>query len=325
MSTRRDKIFFLLTSVALCLFVSITPVNSAEKYPGRPVIIVSPFVPGGSMSTLAIITAKYLEKHLGVPFIVENKPGGGTVIGTTYVTNAPPDGYTLLCAADIFTSILLGTAPYKMEDIRAVAQLSLNGNALSVRSDAPWKSFHEFADYARKTPGIKYSHPGVGTFIYFRTENFSRKAKLSLIGVPTKGDAELISALLGGHVPVAAGSTFAHKAQADAGKIRILLSYDKAEGFGIDSNIPDIESFFKASVQDFPVSTYLYAPPKLPKERMEILEKALEKITKEADFISELKKLGMMVSFVPGDKVMETLPKKIGTVREIMKETGMLK
>ncbi len=325
MSTQQGKISFILTSLVLCLLISVTSVDSAEKYPSRPVIIVSPFVPGGSMSTLAIITAKYLEKHLGVPFIVENKPGGGTVIGTTYVMNAPPDGHTLLCAADIFTSILLGTAPYKMEDVRVVAQLSLNGNALSVRSDAPWKTFQEFADYARKNPGMKYSHPGVGTFIYFRTENFSRKSKLNLIGLPTKGDAELISALLGGHVPVAAGSTFAHKAQADAGKIRILLSYDKAEGFGLDANLPDIESFFRTSVQDFPVSTYIYASSKTPKEKIEILEKTLENITKEPEFIAELRKLGMMVSFVPGDKVTETLPKKIATVREIMKETGMLK
>jgi len=325
MSTRRGKILLILTSAVLCLSIVITSANSTEKYPSRPVNIISPFVPGGSMSTLAVITAKYLEKHLGVPFFAENKPGGGTVIGAAYVMNAPPDGYTLLCAADIFTSVLLGTAPYKMEDIRVVAQLSLNGNALSVRSDAPWKSLQEFVDHARKNPGIKYAHPGVGTFIYFRTENFNKKAKLNLIGVPTKGDAEVISALLGGHVPVGVGSTFAHKAQADAGKIRILLSYDKAEGFDLDANTPDIEGFFKGSVHDIPVSTYIYAPPKTPKERIELLEKTLEKITKESEFMAELKKLGMMVSFIPGDKVMETLPKKIETVREIMKETGMLK
>jgi tripartite-type tricarboxylate transporter receptor subunit TctC len=322
----KRKMLFVLMGLVLCLFLTVGSINSAEKYPSRPVIIVSPFVPGGALSTIAHITGKYLEKSLGVPFVVDNKPGGGTVIGTAYVANAPPDGYTLLCAADVFTSILMGTAPYKMEDLSVVAQISLNGCALSVRSDAPWKSFQEFVDYARKNPGLKFVHPGVGSFIYFRMENMNRQAKLKMIGVPMKGDTEIISALLGGHVPVAVGSTFSHKAQADAGKFRILLSFETAAAFGLDPNIPDVESFFKGSIYDIPVSVYIYAPAKVPKERIEILEKALEKIIKEIEFVEEMKKIGQMISFIPGNKVMrEILPKKIETVREIMRETGMVK
>jgi tripartite-type tricarboxylate transporter receptor subunit TctC len=80
---------FILISLVLCLFLSVGSINSAEKYPSRPVIIVSPFVPGGALSTIAHITGRYLEKSLGVPFVVDNKPGGGTVIGTAYVANAP--------------------------------------------------------------------------------------------------------------------------------------------------------------------------------------------------------------------------------------------
>lgn len=321
----RSKNFFIIITLVFCLFINIHITNATEKYPSRPVVIISPFVPGGSMSTLAILTGKYLEKHFGTPFVVENKPGGGTVVGVTYVVNAPPDGYTLLCAADIFTSILMGTAPYKMEDIRIIAQISLNGNALSVRSDAPWKNFHEFVDYAKKNPGVKYAHPGTGTFVYFRTENMNRQAKLNMIGVPMKGDTEVISALLGGHVPVGIGSVFAHKPQAEAGKIRILLCYDNPAGYGLDPNIPDIETFFKGSIYDIPVSTYLYAPIKTPKERIEILVSALEKITKNVEYIEELKKIGMRISFVPGDKIKEPLTKKIEIVREIMKDIGMIK
>jgi tripartite-type tricarboxylate transporter receptor subunit TctC len=321
----KKKIFFIL--ISLIFSISFNPYysNSTEKYPIKPVIVVTPFPGGGAVSTISVITAKYLERHFGSPFIVEFKPGGGTVIGVTYVANAAPDGYTLLCAADIFTSVLMRTATYKMEDFKIIAQISLLGNALSVRADAPWKNFQEFVEYARKNPGVKYAHPGVGTFIYFRTENMNRKAKLNMIGVPMKGDTDVIPALLGGHVPVAVGSTFAHKAQADAGKTRILLSYDKATGYGLDPNIPDIEEFFKGSIYDIPVSIYLYAPAKTPKERVEIIEKALETICKEREYVEEMKKIGQMISFVPGNKVMETLPKKIETVKEIMKETGMIK
>lgn len=321
----RSKIFFILIALILSLFVNIHPSNSSEVYPSRPVVIVSPFVPGGSMSTLAILTAKNLEKHFGTPFVVENKPGGGTVVGVTYVVNAPPDGYTLLCAADIFTSILMGTAPYKMDDVQIIAQISLNGNALSVRADAPWKNFDEFVAYARKNPGLKFAHPGKGTFVYFRTENLNRQAKLNMIDVPMKGDTEVISALLGGHVPVGIGSVFAHKPQAEAGKIRILLCYDNPAGYGLDPKIPDIETFFKGSIYDIPVSTYLYAPAKTPKERIEVLRHALEKIAKDDRYIEELKKIGMSISFVPGDKIKEPLLKKIEIVREIMKDIGMIK
>jgi len=319
---RRKILFFIVLILLPFAFQGF----SAEKFPSKPVTIVVPFPPGGVSGITAMTWGKYMEKHLGVPVVVDYKPGGGTVIGTQYVANAAPDGYVLLNAGDIFTSILVGTAPYKLEDLTIVAQVTLNGNVLAVRSDAPWKNFQEFVDYARKNPGVKYAHPGIGTWVFFRTESLNRQAKLGMVNVPMKGDAEAVSALLGGHVPVAAGSTYVYKAQQEAGKVKTLLSFDKAEGYGLDPTIPDIESFFKGSVYDIVCSIYLYAPAKTPKERIEILRNAIEKATKEPGFAEDMKKIGHRVAYMPGEKVMrEVLPKKIEIVKGIMKDTGMIK
>ncbi|MEM2615877.1 MAG: tripartite tricarboxylate transporter substrate binding protein [candidate division WOR-3 bacterium] len=307
-----------------CLFA--TPLYAAEKFPSKPITIVVPFPPGGISGITAMTYGKYMEKYLGVPVVVDYKPGGGTVVGTQYVVNANPDGYTILNAGEVFTSVLAGTAPYKVEDLTVLAQVTLNGNVLAVRSDAPWKNFQDFVDFARKNPGVKYAHPGVGTWIFFRTENMNRQAKLGMVNVPMKGDAEAVSALIGGHVPVAALSTYTARSQEEAGKVRILLSYDKAEGYGLDPNIPDIESFFKGSVYDIVCSIYLYAPAKTPRDRIEILRNAIEKATKEPGFVQDMKKIGHRVAYMSGEKVMkEVLPKKIEIVREIMKDTGMIK
>jgi tripartite-type tricarboxylate transporter receptor subunit TctC len=264
---------------------------------------------------------KYLEKYVGGTFVVDHKPGGGGVIGYTYVANARPDGYTLGNFPDYFTPILNGTATYKMEDLRVIAQVVLNGCVLAVSPDAPWKNFQEFVDYAKKNPGVKWAHQGVGTMIYFRTENLSRQTNLKLIGVPLKGDSEIISAILGKHVTIGSLSAASAKAQAEAGKLRILFSFDPPKAFGLDPSISDMDTLFP-KVPDVDVAVYLVAPSKTPKEIMDILEAGLEKASKDPEFIKETEKLHQVVSFVPGKVVMEQkIPKKMAIIKAILQET----
>jgi tripartite-type tricarboxylate transporter receptor subunit TctC len=313
--------------VVVMVAVLVTGAWSAEKkFPIRPITIWTTFAPGGISDLTARLWARLLEKQLGVPIMVDHKPGGGGIVGYTFIANARPDGYTLGNVADYVTPILQGTATYKLDDIAVVAQMVLNGCVLAVAADAPWKTFQEFMDYARKNPGVKWGHQGVGTMIYFRTENLNKYAKLGLIGVPLKGDGEIVPALLGKHIPMGSLSAGTAKAQAEGGKLRILFSFDSAKEFGLDPSIPDLNTAFGRTIPDIEVAVYLVAPSKTPQENLQMIERAMETISKDPEFINETKKLNQMVSFASGKVVMEEkIPRKMALIKSIMQETGQIK
>jgi tripartite-type tricarboxylate transporter receptor subunit TctC len=247
--------------------------GSQEKYPIRPIEIVTAFPPGGLSEMWVRTVAKYMEKALGQPVNNLPKPGAGNVLAFTYVANARPDGYTLLNQGDYFMPILNKTATYKLEDLRVIAQVSRNGNVLCVASDAPWKTFKEFVDYSKKNGNIKYGHPGLGTNVYFRTENLNRQAGLRMVGLPRQGDAEILTGLLGNHIAIGALSVASARPLIEAGKLRALFSFDPPKDFGLDPSIPDFASVYGNSFPDIPVRVYLIAPAKTPETNFKTLEK----------------------------------------------------
>ncbi len=143
----------LVLVICTFIFSIVSDAAAAEKYPSRPVTMIVPFAAGGMSSQCTQMWKPFMEKYLPGTVIVDHKPGGGTVIGNTFVATSKPDGYTLLTSSDWFPAIVSGTATYKLEDLVPVAQVAKNGTVLTVSADAPWKTFQEFMDYARKNPG----------------------------------------------------------------------------------------------------------------------------------------------------------------------------
>jgi tripartite-type tricarboxylate transporter receptor subunit TctC len=314
----------LVLVMCIFFFSVVDGAVAAEKYPSRPITMVVPFAAGGMSSQSALMWKPFMEKYLPGTVIVEHKPGGGTVIGNTYVASSKPDGYTLLNSSDWCTTILNGTATYKLEDLVPVAQVALNGTVLTVSADAPWKTFQEFVDYARKNPGMKYSHAGAGSANYLRAVNLVEVAGLKMIPIPSKGDADSIPALLGKHVPVAFTSPGTVKPHVEAGTLRVLFSFDSAKEFGLDPSIPNFATLFPKA-QDIVIPIYLSVPAKTPKEIMDVLEKTMEKMAKDPEFIKECAKFNQMVQFVPSKVVSEGLPKRMELLRQLMKKEGLIK
>jgi tripartite-type tricarboxylate transporter receptor subunit TctC len=312
----------------VCAVLLVTDALAAEmKYPSRPIDLVSAFNPGDSADIQSRIWGGYLERYLGQPIVPVNKPGGGGVIATTYMANARPDGYTLGNLGDFMVNaILLGQATYKLEDLRIISQVSTIGGVLAVAADATWKTFQDFMDYAKKNPGMKFAHQGIGTIIYMRMENLNKHANLRMIGVPLKGGQEIVTAILGKHVPAGTLSAAVAKPLADAGRLRIIFSFDPPAEVGLDPGIPDFASVFGKGVPDIEAATYLVAPAKTPKDAIEVLERAMEKICRDPGFINELKKHYVRTSFVNGKSVMEEkIPKKTPLIKAIMQESGLIK
>jgi tripartite-type tricarboxylate transporter receptor subunit TctC len=312
-------------TMMFCFLVSINLAESAEKYPSRPVTTIVGFAPGGVSDMTMRIWNKYLEKYMGGTFVVDHKPGAGGIVAFSYVANAKPDGYTLLNHADYFLPVLNGTATYKMEDLRIIAQASRNGSVMVVNANAPWKTFQEFYDYCKKNPGVKWGNNGAGAMVYFRMQNLNKQASMKLTSVPFKGDAEVISAILGNHVAVGNLSAVAARAQAEAGKLRIIFSFDPPKDFGLDPSLPTMATRFP-KIQDIDVGVYLIAPSKTPEDIVNTLEKAMEKMTKDPGFVKDCATIGHMVNFASGKTIMKkTLPTKMNIVKDILNETAQAK
>jgi len=315
---KKCRCFIMLFVCVMLLLACLCEVRAQEKYPTRPIEIVTTFPPGGISEMTVRTWAKYMEKILGVPIVNLAKPGGGGVIGFTYVANARPDGYTTLNAGDIIPPILEGTATYKLEDLRVIAGVTRNGNVLCVAADAPWKTWQEFVDYAKKNPGVKYGHPGLGIMAYYRTENLNRQLGLKMVQLPSQGDAESVARLLGHHIPIANIAMGVAKPQIEAGKLRPLLALDPPKEFGLPASLPDLESLYGKDFPDIEIPVYLYAPAKTPDYIVQTLEKTFEKMSKDPEFIADCKKMNVMSSFMPGKIAAEKMKKKMELMKAIV-------
>jgi tripartite-type tricarboxylate transporter receptor subunit TctC len=195
-----------LLAALLCLTASLAGAQVA--YPTKTVRIVVCFPAGGTLDRLTRVVAPKLSEAWGQSVIVENKPGGGTVIGTDYVAKSAGDGHTLLMMANSFVinqTLRAGKLPYDSDkDFRPVTQWSSTPNVLVVGGAQPFGSFQELLDAARAKPGqLSFASIGAGTPQHLVGEQLKQSAKVDLIHVPYQGGAQIVMALLGGQVTMA--------------------------------------------------------------------------------------------------------------------------
>ncbi|HVP77504.1 MAG TPA: tripartite tricarboxylate transporter substrate binding protein [Thermodesulfobacteriota bacterium] len=327
------KAIFATIFVVNMVFVSIL-VNpaadrawGADKYPSRSIELMTPDPPGAYSDLINRVLAKKLEKVLGVLVVPVNKPGGGDLVAATALANAAPDGYTLGLLADgpLVYSHMLGRATFSKDDIRAVGQLICTTIIMQVSADSPWKTFQEFMDYAQKNPGLTYGHMGIGSATWARAEYLNKVGNLKMRGIPFSGTNEVITALLGKHVSAGFGNYVQAKQQADGGKTRILFSFTPP-GQGPDSALPTIPSVFGKDVPDIPPpSNHLAAPGKTPEEIIKILEGALEKVSKDPEFLNDMKKLYANVCLLDSKTTKIRHEEKALQLTPIFQRAGLMK
>ncbi len=225
MSIRRRE---FAASAAAAALSTVLPaaVQAQDKFPSRPISLICPWPPGGSSDAVVRAFGDSAGRALGVPVIVENRPGVGGTLGATAMVNARPDGYLL-------TQLPLGIyrLPHMqkmafdpVKDITHIACLTGYTFGITCTLDAPFKTLKEMVEWARANPGkLTYGHTGTGTTPHLAFEEFALKAGFKTQDVPFKGSAEIMQAILGGHIPVMSGATeFAP--QVKAGKLRLLAT-----------------------------------------------------------------------------------------------------
>src|SRR3954469_24888003 len=182
----------------------------AQAYPSRPVRIVVPFAAGGATDIIARLVGQWLSARLGQPFVIENRPGTGSNIGTEVVVNAPPDGYTLLLvgASSAINATLYEKLNFNfLRDIRPVAGIVSIPFLMVVNPSFPATTVSEFIAYARANPGkVNIASGGNGTAGHLSGELFKMMAGVSMVHVPYRGEGPALTDVLGGHAQAMFGT-----------------------------------------------------------------------------------------------------------------------
>jgi tripartite-type tricarboxylate transporter receptor subunit TctC len=326
---RETTSIFTVAIMLIFVFACIMPVTawSAEKYPNRSVEIVVGSPPGGLADTLTRMLARYFEKYLKTSFVPINKPGPSQMMAASYVAKSKPDGYTIgQLGNPVILAELTGQASgYTMDELRIICQLTTFGLVIAVPDDSPWKTFQNFVDYARKNPGVKYAHHGVGSGPHQRMELLNKHANLGLTGIPLKGDAEILPALLGKHVPIGVLSPQTAKIQATAGKLRILYSFDDPALEGLNPSTPWRQSVYGKNMPDIPTEVFLVVPRNTPNEILNMINETVIRMTKDPEFVSEFKKNNLPLAFVDSDTLRKQMPEMIAGYKKALDDLGLVK
>jgi tripartite-type tricarboxylate transporter receptor subunit TctC len=215
-----------LFCVCAGLLIGVALSVQAQTYPSKSIRIIAPFPPGAGTDTLARTLAGPLSRAMGQGIVVENRPGGGTVVGTEVAARAPADGHTLLIVANSFTinPAVRSKLPYDArKDFAGVARLASTPMVFAVHPSVPAKSMKELIALARARPGeITYATSGAGTGHHLAGELFKSLAKIDLIHVPYQGGAPAAMAVLGGHTSVLLVNVLSVAPHAAAGRLRPL-------------------------------------------------------------------------------------------------------
>jgi tripartite-type tricarboxylate transporter receptor subunit TctC len=237
---------FLHLAAGVAALPAVSRIARAQTYPSRPVRIIVPYAPGGAPDIIARLLGPWLSERLGQQFIVENRPGGGSNIGTEVVVRAPPDGYTLLLIST--TNVINATLYDKLNfdfinDIVPVAGITRFPVVMVVNPSVPAKTIPELIAYAKANPGkINLGSPGIGTPGHVAGELFKMMAGVDMVHVPYRGGAAVMTDLLGGQVQVLFGSTSLTIEQIRAGKLRALAVTTDTPWEGLP-DIPTVGDF----------------------------------------------------------------------------------
>lgn len=262
-----------------------TPPADQESYPSRTIRYVVPYPPGGFNDTLARIVSQKLSEAWGVPVVVENRPGGGTLIGSEAVAKASPDGYTLLGVAFPFGAnpSIYKNLPYDtVKDFTPLIFAGQTQNLLVIKPSLPINSVKELIDYAKKNPGkVSYGSTGIGSSNHLSMELFKSLAGIDLVHVPYKGSAPMVNDMLGGHIDIAFDNTPNVLPQVNGEKLRALGVSSKTRS-QLAANVPTVS---EAGVPGYEVTVWfgIVGPAGMRPEVMQKLNAELNAIFKMDD------------------------------------------
>jgi tripartite-type tricarboxylate transporter receptor subunit TctC len=320
-----------ITSVSLWLFLclaiimSVFAVEVRAEFPDRPITMFISMAPGGSVDICTRSISAAAEKILGKPIIIENKAGGGGTVAYALVANAKPDGYTL--CGGVSTGIVRAPQMQKVtfKPLKSFTPLIAYAgpyNGIVVKSDAPWKTFKELVEYAKKNPNkVKYGTGGIGTAMHHAMAFIEHQDGIKWIHIPYKGNADAMTALLGGHVDVASvGPEWVPFVR--SGTMRVLVVTEEKK----NPNYPDVPTL-KELGYDFANETVfcIVGPAGLPSDVQSKLENAFAKAAASSEVKTAVEKLDLVPILMVGKPYDDYLKSVWSRLEKNLKETGLIK
>lgn len=253
---------------------------SAQTYPNRPVRIVVPFATGGPADVYARFIAQRLSDSLGQSFVVDNKPGGGSVIGTDLAAKAAPDGYTLLMMSNTHTvnETLIPNKPFAlMKDFVGVAPINYSDLVLVAHPSKGINTLGDLLKRAQAEPGkLNYASSGPGTPYHMAGELLKSMARINMVHVPYKGSSGARTDVIGGQVDLMFDAVTTMTEQVKAGKVKALATSGRARS----DVMPDVPTLTEAGVPGYEATIWLgiMAPRGTPQPVIDRLNEAISKI-----------------------------------------------
>ncbi|HEX4942969.1 MAG TPA: tripartite tricarboxylate transporter substrate binding protein [Usitatibacteraceae bacterium] len=269
-------------AVALAAAVLAAPsIALPQSWPTKPVKIVVPFAAGGPADIYARAVGEKLSQVLGQSFVIEDKPGGGSIVGTDLVAKSAPDGYTLLMMSNTHTvnESLIPDKPFVlMRDFVPVAPVNYSDLVMVVHPSVPAATVKEFVSLAKAQPGkLNYASSGPGTPYHMAGELFKAMAGVDVVHVPYKGSSGARTDILGGQVQMMFDAITTMAPQVRAGKLRALGTTGKVRS----SVLPEVPTVSEAGVAGYETVIWLgiLAPAGTPRAIVERLNSEITKIT----------------------------------------------
>jgi tripartite-type tricarboxylate transporter receptor subunit TctC len=274
--TLRRRAFLRLAAGAAAL-PAVTRIAKAQTFPSKPVTLIVPWTPGGTTDVALRALATATERHLGRSIVIENRPGAGGTLGPAQMAAlAKPDGYTISqLPISVFRLPFISRTSYDpAKDFTFIIGLTGYTFGVVVRSDAPWKTFHDVLAAGKANPGtMTYGTAGAGTTPHITMEQIAKQQGIKLVHVPFKGSAELTTALLGGHIHALADAT-GWAPQVNEGKLRLLVSW----GASRTRNWPTVPTLKEIGIDIVSNSPYGIGGPKgMDPEIVKVLHDAFKK------------------------------------------------
>ena len=272
---------------AIIVFL-ITTTAQAQTWPSKPLRYIVPFPPGAFNDTLGRTISAELSKSLGQPMVVDNRPGGNSIIGTEAAAKSPPDGYTLFGAALPFSVIqsLYKTSFDVTKDFAPITLAGFSANLLVANPSFPPNTVKELIEYARRNPGrINYGSSGNGTSVHLSMELFKSMTKTFMLHIPYKGSAPVVTDLLAGQIDVMFDNVPNVIGHVRAGKMK-AIAVSTAQRSALAPEVPTVA---EAGVPGYELSVWfgVLAPAGTPRDIVARLNAEIVKVLNSPDIIIE--------------------------------------
>ncbi len=279
--------------------------QAQEKFPSRPVTILLGYPPGGSTDTTARALAPVLERVLGQPVVIQNRPGAAALIGTQAVANAAPDGYTITVATTQLALLpavdaVFGRPPsFTRDQFAPIALLSADPSVLFFNPSQPWRSLQEFVDDARKRPGqIIYASGGLYGTTHLAIEIVLKATGTKMRHLPTAGGGPALTAVLGNHAALLAAHPAVGGPQARAGALRPLGTMGTKRVL----SFPDVPTLKELGYDaEYYQWNGLFTQAKVPEPIITIWREAVAKAAKDPEFLQAMARVGSGTEYMDHD------------------------